>query len=75
MSRSIDSVHFCGHILSGKKKKKDAVKPTMIDFKVMFSIAETQEMPVLLQKEENSAGMHVRVVNPSLRCYVCSKCL
>jgi hypothetical protein len=47
----------------------------MIDFEVMFSIAETQEMPVLLQKEENSAGMHVRVVNPSLRCYVCSKCL
>jgi hypothetical protein len=74
MSRNIDSVRFCSRILSGKKKK-DAVKPTMIDFEVMFSIAETQEMPALLQKEENSAGMHVRVVNPSLRCYGCSKCL
>jgi hypothetical protein len=74
MSRNIDTVHFCGHILSGKKQK-DAVKPTMIDFEVMFSIAETQEMPVLLQKEENLAGMHVCVINPSLHCYGCSKCL
>jgi hypothetical protein len=47
----------------------------MIDFEVMLSIAETQEMPALLQEEENSAGKHVRVVNPSLRCYGCSKCL